>query len=168
MFSKFNARRATPTPPPEPVHDPMDIEFLHAAHTRALQHRVQSQGFQGSFATAPGFRCQTQPDGMEVAVNEARRFYAIMAENVMLMSGVGYQASPWCLANLSIFCRHAFGADPDWQPWQNGLAATVPLAPGAGIDVEFRCQDSSDIDYNFSGQTHDGATLFIELKTRTD
>lgn len=164
MFSKFFAHKTNPQPQSAPTGDAMKLEFLHAAHARALQTRVKSTGFQGSFANAPGFQCQTMPDGMEIAVNETHRFNAIMAENIVSMCGVGYSAGHWCLAHLSVFCRHALGAEPDWQPWQNGLAGAVPIADG--IDIAFRCENSAEIDYNFSGQTHAGAILILEVKSR--
>lgn len=165
MFGFWKTKK-TPAPnaPSASANAMLDVDgiFMGACVEHGLRGLGKNHRFQGAYANLPMFKCKTMPEGIEVAGSAEKKTSAILAENVMTVSTVGATPLHWSHLAVGIYCKHAFGMEPEWDHVDDGLVAK--LAFGPSLEIEFTAKPSDDIDPMWTGERHPGASLLMKVQ----
>lgn len=139
-----------------------DGVFMGACVEYGLRGLGQNGRFQGAYADLKMFKCQTMPDGIEVAGCAEQHTSAILAENVMTLSTVGATPLHWSHLAVGVYCKHAFGVEPEWETNEAVLKASLAVTPS--LEIEFTAQPCDHVDPMWTGEKRQGASLLMQVR----
>ncbi len=140
----------------------VDGMFMTGCIERALRGLGQNGKFQGALSELTAFKCQTMPDGIEVAGSAEKQTSAILAENAITLATVGATPLHWSHLAAQMYCQHAYGVELDWQTEGADLVSTLALGPN--IEIQFTAKDCDHVDPVWSGEKLQGASLTMHAR----
>jgi hypothetical protein len=156
------ARPATPAPAQA------DMFYLMEVIARAIERFVDHASFAGAFDQAPGFRCQTMPNGIQIAANRDRRVGVVLDTRAMGMEVAQCSMLELAAVAASTYFRNYQKQDPAWKvsedPGQpRKMTAIIPF--GTAFALHLECKGGT-VDTQFDRQTEPGASLTMMVKPK--